>query len=689
MNLLNLISVISIISSLTVALFVLRKNIKGIPNIAFALGMLCIGLIEFGDYMSLVETQRDLFYKRITLIGESLLPISWLIFSLTYSRKNYKEISLFWKLAILISIAPLISVVSLPAGYFFNLPYLEIEGMIIIDKIGYYFYLFILIYSVLIMANLEETLRSSSGSIRWRIKFFIIGCGGIMASLIYYYSHVLLYRIINMNLIPVREAFIISSILLITISLLRQTFQKEEISISRNIFYKSFTLLTVGLYLLGLSVFGAGIRYIDEDFGRYTSVILLFIGSIVLISFILSERIRRRVKVFIDKNFYKDKYDYRAQWLNFTQKISSTKTFEELLSAVLETFASAMGATSKSIWLYNKSLDKFIRAVPRDIVNRQISLKGCSSLISFFKEKGWVFNVKDEDYKEIIDENREFFETTRAMLVIPLMNNGDIIGFVELGGFLSNEIYSYEDYDFLKTLAKQTTFAIMKERLEEELLESREMEAVGRISSFVIHDIKNMISAISMSAENAIYNLHDPEFQKDMIKMLKNTSEKMKGMIKKLSDMTRSKEIIFEIRDLVSLVQETANPFCNGKTNLKIECSEEQILCRIDSEEIKKVFENLLINSIESSKDGVANITINIGKNNGMACVIVRDDGCGMSPEYIEKYLFKPFYTTKKKGIGIGLYQCKNIIEIHGGSIHVQSTQGVGTEVRVCLPLNH
>ncbi len=688
MNLLNLISIISIISSITVALFMFRKNIKGIPNIAFALGMLCISLIEFGDYMSLGEIQRDLFYKRITLIGESLLPLFWLIFSITYSRKNYKEISTFWKLALLISITPLILVVSLPVGYFFNLPYSEIEGIITLDKIGYYFYLVILIYSVLITANLEETLRSSSGGIRWRIKFMIIGCAGIMFSLIYYYSHALLYKVIDMTLVPIREVLIMASILLITLSLFRQTFQKEEIFISRSIFYKSFTLFAVGLYLLGLGIFGVGIKYIDKDFGKYTSVIFLFLGSIVLISFILSERLRRRVKVFIDKNFYKDKYDYRAQWLNFTQKISSTKTFDELLSAILETFASAIGATSKSIWFYNKSLDEFIRAVPCDIVNRQISLKGNSSLISFFKEKGWVFNVKDEGYKKIVDENREFFETTRAMLVIPLLNNGDIVGFVELGGLLSNDIYTYEDYDFLKTLAKQTTFAIMKEKLEEELLEAREMETVGRISSFVIHDIKNMVSAISMSVENARHNINDPEFQKDMIKMLTSTADKMKGIIKRLSDMSKSKEIVLEETNLVSLIKETVKPFCNGRTNLSIECLEKEILCRIDIEEIKKVIENLLMNAVDASKGNIANIRINIQRNNGMACVSIKDDGCGISPEYIEKYLFKPFYTTKKKGMGVGLYQCKNIIEIHGGSINVQSTQDVGTEVTICLPLN-
>ncbi len=186
-----------------------------------------------------------------------------------------------------------------------------------------------------------------------------------------------------------------------------------------------------------------------------------------------------------------------------------------------------------------------------------------------------------------------------------------------------------------------------------------------------------------MSAENARHNINDPEFQKDMIKMLKSTSEKMKGMIKKLSDMTRNKEIVFEKQILFLLFKRQQNPFIMEKRNLKIECLEKEILCRIDSEEIKKVIENLLINSVESSKDGVANITINIESNNGMACVTVRDEGYGMSPEYIEKYLFKPFYTTKKKGIGIGLYQCKNIIEIHGGSIKVQSTQNVGTEVTV------
>jgi len=70
-----------------------------------------------------------------------------------------------------------------------------------------------------------------------------------------------------------------------------------------------------------------------------------------------------------------------------------------------------------------------------------------------------------------------------------------------------------------------------------------------------------------------------------------------------------------------------------------------------------------------------------------MACITVSDNGCGMSGEFIEKHLFKPFYTTKKKGLGIGLYQCKSIVEAHGGSIKVKSKEGMGTDFTVYLPL--
>ena len=679
----NIISIFSILASATVALFMFAKNRKGIPNIAFALGMLSIGTIEFGDLMTFREPYNMLLYKKVSLVAESLLPGLWLLFSLTYSRKNFKENPAFWKTVFFISALPFLLVIFLPLHAFFYSPDIETERMMFLGDTGYYFYLFILIYAILTMINLEGTLRSSSGSIRWRIKYMIIGVGGIMASVIYYYSYALLYRSIDMSLGSVSASVVILSSFLIMISIFRQTFPKEEISISRGIFYRSFTLLIVGIYLLGLGVIGAGMKYLGENFGRNLSIVIVFGGAIALITVLFSETLRRRVKVFIDKNFYKDKYDYRSQWLQFTQRISYTKSFDELLSAILDGVASAIGSKTKSLWLYDGASDAFYQAEPLAITD-SITLKGSSSLISYFKEKNWIFNANDKDYK-ILGENEEFLKITNALLIIPLMNNGNIMGFIVLGKSLSKGIYNYEDYDFLKTLARQATSAIMNAKLAEELAEAREMEAMGRISSFVLHDLKNLVSALSMSIENSFDNINNPEFQKDMLKTLSNTVDKMKGLIKRLSDMPKKAELNLETLNIVPLVKETVKPFLNGKTKVEVECPG-QIISRIDREEIKKVLINLILNAVEATNGG--NVNIKISTDDSMACITVGDNGCGISEEYIEKSLFKPFHSTKKKGLGIGLYQCRRIVEAHNGSIKVKSSKGVGTEFMVYLPLS-
>jgi putative PEP-CTERM system histidine kinase len=265
------------------------------------------------------------------------------------------------------------------------------------------------------------------------------------------------------------------------------------------------------------------------------------------------------------------------------------------------------------------------------------------------------------------------------------MTNGSVIGFIVLGKSLSNDTYNYEDYDFLKTLARQATSAIMNARLSEELAEAREMEALGKISSFVLHDLKNLVSTLSLSVENAFDNINNPHFQKDMLKTLSNTVDKMKGMIKKLSDMPKKGELNLRTVDIVPLIKETVKLFLNRKTNVEVECPE-QLISRIDGEEIKKVMVNLILNAVEATKSG--NVNVKISTEDSMACITVSDNGCGMSEEYIEKHLFKPFHTTKKNGLGIGLYQCKSIVEAHGGSIKVKSKQDVGTEFTVYLPLD-
>jgi signal transduction histidine kinase len=106
----------------------------------------------------------------------------------------------------------------------------------------------------------------------------------------------------------------------------------------------------------------------------------------------------------------------------------------------------------------------------------------------------------------------------------------------------------------------------------------------------------------------------------------------------------------------------------------------------IDSEQIQKVLTNLLLNANEAIRNG-GEIRVATEQKDRWIILSVSDNGCGMSEEFIEKSLFHPFKTTKKQGMGIGLFHSKMIVEAHHGRIEVESEEGKGTTFRVFLPL--
>jgi hypothetical protein len=100
---------------------------------------------------------------------------------------------------------------------------------------------------------------------------------------------------------------------------------------------------------------------------------------------------------------------------------------------------------------------------------------------------------------------------------------------------------------------------------------------------------------------------------------------------------------------------------------------------------MQKVIGNLLLNASDAiAEDG--KITVATSMGDGWAQLAVSDTGCGMSREFVQERLFRPFQTTKPKGMGIGLFHCKTIVEAHGGRIEVESEEGKGSTFRVFLP---
>jgi putative PEP-CTERM system histidine kinase len=243
-----------------------------------------------------------------------------------------------------------------------------------------------------------------------------------------------------------------------------------------------------------------------------------------------------------------------------------------------------------------------------------------------------------------------------------------------------------EDFVLLETLAAQLASSLLNLKLSVRLRHAKEIETFQTVSTFFVHDLKNLASRLSLTMQNLPANFDNPEFRADALRLISASLTNIDGMCERLALLKQNIQLKLSECDLNDLVAATLVEF---KGSLKADI--EQVLqpvpkVRIDSEQIHKVLTNLVINANEAvNGNGLIQVTT-IHEGN-IAGFLVRDNGCGMSEEFIEKSLFRPFQTTKKKGLGIGLFHCKLIVEAHHGTLEVNSSLGKGTEFRVVLPV--
>jgi hypothetical protein len=296
-------------------------------------------------------------------------------------------------------------------------------------------------------------------------------------------------------------------------------------------------------------------------------------------------------------------------------------------------------------------------------------------------ERSWVINLR-EDSPSLLPTQEGYFTENGIQFLVPLFGSEGLEAVLVLGRPVNrNEQYLYEDYDLMKTLARQAASALLNNRLSEQLARSRELEVMGRVSAFIIHDLKNLVYTLSLTVDNGREHIADPEFQNDLLDTLSNTVNRMKVLISRLKNLPEKRSLELEGVNLRRLAADTA---AMVPGNAAISVNGADTPAEVDREEIQKVVMNLLVNALEAT-DGKGPVAVEVGTGSS-PFIRVSDAGCGIPEEFLRSQLFSPFKTTKKKGLGIGLYQCRQIVEAHGGRIDVESTVGKGTAFTVWLP---
>ena len=649
-------------------------------------------------------------WENWALLAMSLLPGTWLAFSLSYARGNYRDFLRRWRVAL--AAAFLIPIV-LAVCYRGRLVAGQIlfpgtsQSLFPLTVAGWVTCMTTLLTAVVILMQLERTFWASVGTMRWRIKFKMLGLGLLFAVRVYTASQALVLPIQvpfngatisvtgpQSSAATVNAAALLLGCLLMLRSLFRGTSQ-VAVYPSHADLHKSVTALVAGLYLLIVGVLAKVVQWLDLTGSFPLRAFLILVALVGVTVLLLSDRLRLHIRRLISRYLQRPLYDYRAVWRRITEGTTSYVTQKELCQASVKLAADLFQALSVSIWVLDDKRENLEWAASTSVSapmarKLQPSREESAALIQALRLRPEPVDVEYSDQNWAVTLRRchpSEFEEGGSRVCVPMIAVGELQGLMLLGDRVGGALFSLQDYDLLKCVGDQIAASLLNSRLSHKLLQAKELEAFQTMSAFFVHDLKNTASTINLMLKNLPVHFDNPSFREDALRGIAKSGQHINNLIGRLGVLRHDLQIHPEVSDLNDLVSKILAAW-NGSAAIQLASQLAPIpKFPFDSEQIHKVVTNLLLNASEAvPPDG--HIRVETARSKGWAVLTVADNGCGMAPEFISGSLFRPFQTTKKEGFGIGMFQSKMIVEAHGGRVEVESQLNKGTTFRVLLPLD-
>lgn len=526
-------------------------------------------------------------------------------------------------------------------------------------------------------------------------KLVSVSVGALFLYDLYMYSHALVFKHIDQDLWLARGAIQGASALALCLGVI--TFSREQqrpnsLSISRPIVFYTTSLTMAGFFLALMAAGGYYIKLYGGDWGTVLQVLLIFSACITIASVFVSRTLRVRLSVFIDKHFFNHKYDYRMEWLKLINYLSqpSDDNFHRIaISAMASIFKSQGGC----IWLLNEHGTYWpVAAIGLELPgDKDVSEPETSDFCNALREQEWVFSPGSEDTEQTSKLNELLpgwvYDIPKLWIIIPLLNEDELIGFIGLAKPPLETPLTWEDLDLLKTVGRQVSSYLTRHQAAELLAQSKQFDAFNKLTAFVMHDLKNLIAQQALVVKNAAKHKDNPAFIEDMINTIDNSVNRMNNLLQKLQQKeSAAKSHLFPV-DLDRVLLEAVTKCQERYPIPSMRLNGNQLKVLADNDRLEMVLIHIIKNAQEATpKEGFVDVTLKRGSKN--AIIEIEDNGSGMDEEFVKNRLFKPFDTTKSgKGMGIGVYQAREFLVSIGGEITVHSEMGHGSLFRISIPL--
>ena len=683
---------------------VFRKR-KSLSSWFFLAGMAALASESVFGGLSLQVNEREAAgsWLRAMMVSSALLPGFWISFSLVFARGNYREFLSHWRPILFFSFTvPLVIVLGFYNDLFVilnvNSESLGSQDLYFLIKTpGKILAGVLLVSSVVVLANFEKTFRAAVGMTRWRIKFLIIGACVLFITKIYTLSQALLFTAIKSTMITMDAGALFFACCLMAIGYSRSGFYELEIYPSRAVLNKSVTFMLVGGYLILIGILAEVVKIFGGSYSFLVQAFTIIIGASAIAIIVLSDRFKLSLTRFISRHFKRPKYDFRAIWTRLNQRLSGLLEIEKICFAVSQLISETFDVLSTTILLFDSHRERLTLATATSQQDKkdepvEFGIDDSTQIVSALKRLKEPFDLDKitanwaKSLKEIAPIQ---FEHGGHRYCVPLLSGERFVGIVIIGDRVAGVDFTHEELDLLKFICDVIANRLMNQNLNEALVQARELEAFQAMSAFFTHDLKNAASSLNLTLQNLPKHFDNPEFREDALRGLAKTADRISKLMERLSNIRRNLELNPVSSDLNKLVEDVIDEIPEASGIIIERKLEELSNVKIDYEQIKSVVTNLIINAreaiLEKSSSG-GTIFVSTEIKGERVQLKIRDDGCGMTSEFINKSLFRPFKSTKKQGLGIGMFQSRIIVESHGGTIHVESKPGTGTKFYINLP---